>query len=114
MSEAFTQFEQRLSNLERKHKRLAKGYVARIDPNGLIRVAPKRHAGRTRARLLAGIILGFFVFKIMTLIIVGPVTYESRVEELRAGTIPEQISAWIMQADPLSEKIAKYIISFAR
>lgn len=114
MSEAFTQFEQRLNNLERKHKRLAKGYVASIGPNGLIRVSPKRSGGRTRTRLLAGILLGFFVFKIMTLIIVGPVTYESRVDELRAGTVPEQISAWIMQADPLSEKIAKYIISFAR
>ena len=102
MSEAFTQFEQRLSSLERKHRELAKGYVTKINPDGLIVVAPKYPKSTLRARLAVGLILGFFLFKCVTMILVGPATYESRLEVLREGTGSERIGAWIMQVDPIS------------
>lgn len=111
MSDTFMEFEARLSSLERKHKELAKGYVAQVNPDGLITVAPREKRGMQRLRVLSALFLGFILFKIVTLSIVGPAVYDNRLVELRVGTGPEQISAWIMQADPLSEAAAKYIRS---
>ena len=114
MSDAFANFEARLNNLERKHKELAKGYVAKINHDGLITIAPKESGGILRLRVLSALFLGFLLFKVITLVAVGPMTYDSRLAELREGTGPERISAWIMQADPLSEAAANYIISLTR
>jgi hypothetical protein len=106
MSDTFTQFEKRLESLERKHKELAQGYVARINPDGLITIEPKRQRGGTLVRLVAAAILGVIFFKVVTLAIVGSVVYQSRVDALATGTSFEQAAAWIMQADPLSQRIA--------
>lgn len=106
MSDAFAQFEQRLSALERKHRELANGYVTKINPDGLIVLAPKYPKGPMRTRLAVGLVLGFFLFKCVTMILVGPVTYENRLEMLREGTGPERFGAWIMQVDPLSGYVA--------
>ena len=113
MSDTFAEFEARLNNLERKHKELAKGYVAQINPDGLITIQPKQSRGIFGLRFIAALFLGFVLFKIITLAVVGPMTYDTRLEAMREGTGPERISAWIMQADPLSEAAAKYIISLA-
>ena len=109
MSDTFAQFEQRLNSLERKHRELAKGYVAKINPDGLIVIAPKASRARVRMRMLTVIILGFLVFKIATLVLVGSVTYDSRLEVMRNGTGAERFGAWIMQVDPISEKIVEII-----
>lgn len=114
MSDAFADFEARLNSLERKHKELANGYVAKINPDGLITIAPKEQRSILRLRVLSILFLGFILFKVITLVVVGPLTYDSRLDELREGTGPERISAWIMQADPLSEATANYIISAIR
>lgn len=106
MSDAFAQFEQRLSSLERKHRELAKGYVTKINPDGLIVVAPKHPKGPMRTRLAVGVILGFFLFKCVTMILVGPATYETRLDALREGTGPERFGAWLMQVDPISGYVA--------
>ena len=111
MSDTFAQFEERLNHLERKHRELARGYVAKIDPDGLITVEPKQRRGAIRLRVLSALFLGFLLFKVVMMITVGPETYDSRLDELRVGTGPEQISAWVMQADPLSAAVADYIIS---
>lgn len=106
MSDAFAQFEKRLESLERKHRELAAGYVAKINPDGLITVEPKPKRTGLTARLLAMIIIGIISFKVITLMLVGPVIYQSRVDALAAGTQFEKAAAWIMQADPLSQRVA--------
>lgn len=109
MSETFTQFEQRLNSLERKHKELANGYVAKINPDGLITIAPKDPRATLRTRLGIAIILGFLLFKTVTMALVGPVTYESRLDVLRDGTGPERFGAFIMQVDPITGPVAEYL-----
>ncbi len=106
MSDTFTQFEKRLESLERKHKELAAGYVARINPDGLITVEPKRQSNGMLVRLLATALLGLIGFKVITLSVVGPVVYQGRIDALMSGTSFEQAAAWIMQADPLSRHLA--------
>lgn len=111
MSDAFTQFEKRLESLERKHRELAKGYVAKINPDGLITVEPGTGRSVLKLRLFASLFLGLIVFKSVTLVMVGPMTYETRIESLAGGTLLERLSAWIMQADPVSTAIAKFVIA---
>ena len=110
MSEAFAQFEKRLDNLERKHRELAKGYVAKINPDGLITVQPKEKKTAMRLRLLLAIIVAFVLFKSVTLAIVGPLTYADRIAALAQGTTFEQACAWVMQADPISQFLSEYLI----
>ncbi|MGD9294942.1 MAG: hypothetical protein PVI41_08685 [Roseobacter sp.] len=111
MSDAMAQFEKRLESLERKHKELAAGYVARINPDGLITVEPRSRRTGLTARLLAMLVIGVVSFKVITLTLVGPVVYQSRVDALAVGTKFEQAAAWIMQADPLSQRVAQMLNS---
>lgn len=110
MSDAFAQFEKRLENLERKHRELAAGYVARINPDGLITIEPKSKRSGLTARLVALMLLGLVVFKIMVLALVTPVVYQERLDQLMAGTEFEKAAAWIMQIDPLTLRASEYLM----
>jgi hypothetical protein len=110
MSEAFTQFEKRLENLERKHRDLAKGYVAKINPDGLILVKPKPKRSGFKLRILTTLVVAVLLFKSFTLAMIGPLTYDSRIEALLQGTWLERACGWVMQADPLSMAIANFLI----
>ncbi len=105
MSDASAKFEERLASLERKHRELAEGYVAQINPNGLITIEPKAQRSSILLRLLVTIVIGLMAFKVITLSIVGQVVYQGRIDALANGTAIEQAVAWIMQADPLSERL---------
>lgn len=111
MSEAFTKFEERLQSLERKHQELAKGYVAKLNPDGLITVEPKLRGAGVKLKFIACVLLGGLLFKSTTLAIIGQATYESRVETLAAGTWLEQACAWIMKVDPLTSTVATFLNS---
>lgn len=111
MSDAFAQFEKRLDSLERKHRELAKGYVAKINPDGLITVEPKKGRTALRLRVLAAAIIGFVFFKAVTLAAVGPATYAGRIEALSLGTSFERACAWIMQVDPVTSQLAGLLLS---
>lgn len=111
MSDTFAQFEKRLENLERKHRELSKGYVARINPDGLISVEPRRKRSYLVARLVLLVTLGVIFFKAATLAIIGLSTYEERIASLAEGTWFEKACAWIMQVDPLTRNIAGYLNS---
>jgi hypothetical protein len=112
MSETFAQFEKRLASLERKHKELAAGYVAKINPDGLITVAPKQQSKGLIVRVLAAALLGVVAFKVFTLSIVGPIVYQGRVDALMSGTSFERATGWILQADPLSQRLATMLSGF--
>ena len=112
MSDTFAQFEKRLASLERRHKELAVGYVARINPDGLITVEPKPQSKGLVARVLAAAVLGVVAFKVITLSIVGPVVYQGRIDALMSGTAFERATGWIMQADPLSQRLAAMLSGF--
>jgi len=106
MSDTFAQFEKRLESLERRHKELAVGYVARINPDGLITVEPKPQSKSLVVRVLAAALLGVIAFKVITLSIVGPI------DALGSGTAFERATGWIMQADPLSQRLATMLSGF--
>ena len=106
MSEAFAQFEKRLDSLERKHRELASGYIAVINPDGLISIQPKEKRAGLALRLIAAMGIGYVLFKSVTLALVGQLTYNERIATLADGTGSERICAWLMQADPISTQLA--------
>lgn len=112
MSEAFTQFEKRLDSLERKHKELANGYVAKINPDGLITVEPKQQRGGRWTRFLLAVGAAVIMFKALALAFNGPAVYDTRVETLASGTAFEKACAWVMQADPVTVYVAGLINGF--
>jgi hypothetical protein len=109
MSDAFAQFEKRLDHLERKHRELAKGYVAKINPDGLITVEPKSKRTGFAIKLVLMVVVGLVFFKSITLAIIGPVTYDERIAALAEGNAFEQLCAWVMQSEPLSQAVAVFL-----
>ena len=111
MSDTYAQFETRCASLKRKHSELARGYVARLDGDGLITLVPARRRSNLTTRLLLGIAVGFMLFKSVTIALIGPLAYQERIDALDAGTGFEKAAAWLMQADPVASCIAGWIAS---
>lgn len=109
-------FQKRLALLGRKHATMAKGYVMRMRPDGLVVV----HLTRPNARRvfpLRGLIflaVGFCVFKALILASLGDATYDARIDKLAQGTIIEQSGAWLMHVDPVTDLVAGALKSIAR
>lgn len=112
MAYANVPFQERLKRINKNHKRLVRGAVTDIRPDGLMVIRPKRRVGRFFWKPAAGIIVGFFFFKSFLLAGLGPVTYASRVESLRQGTQLEAGAAWVMEIDPLSTYIADIMVPY--
>ncbi|MEM9639742.1 MAG: hypothetical protein AAGA94_18970, partial [Pseudomonadota bacterium] len=98
----YAQFEKRLAVLSTKHKKMARGYTAKIGPDGLITVEPKRARFPIRPRTIVFTVLGVLVFKSLMIVSTGLATYEGRIERLQAGTSFERGVAWVMQPDLVS------------
>ncbi|WP_282059782.1 hypothetical protein [Roseobacter litoralis] len=111
MSDTFTQFERRLDTLERKHRALANGYVAGVNPDGLITIAPKAERSGSMVRFGVAVAFGFVAFKAMAVAVIGPATYQGRIDTLASGNTFEKVCAWVMQADPVSQKVATFLLA---
>ncbi|KNG94777.1 hypothetical protein [Pseudaestuariivita atlantica] len=108
MANTFASFDKRLRQIDRKNRKLARGYRNKIMPNGLIQPkAVRRFHFPLKGFLL--LVAGFFIFKAFMLASVGPVTYEDRLAVLGEGTAVEQGGAWMMQVDPVTAYIARFM-----
>jgi len=103
------QFEQRVSNIGRKNRALARGYSTRVRPDGLIVARPRRRQVGLSLKSVILFVLAIFAFKGFLIADIGVKTYDERVDRLKTGTIVEQAGAWVMQIDPLSAGIAQQI-----
>ena len=102
-------FDQRLNLLARKHQALSRGYVARIQPSGLIVAQPRRRIARLPRRAVFLFLLAFIAFKVFLVANLGVQTYDDRLTRLQAGTFVEQGGAFVMQIDPLTMYLAKQV-----
>lgn len=108
------QFDQRLRRLSRKHQAMSRGYVARIQSDGLIVATPKRRSFSLPMRAIVLFVVGFIGFKAFLVATLGIQTYDERLARLNDGTIIEQAGAYAMQADPLTTYAAVQIRSVLR
>ena len=109
MAKKQLQFEERLKRLARKHRAESRGYVTRMQPDGLIIARPKRQTIQVPFRVVIFFLAAFIGFKAFLFAGVGPLTYEVRLAHLQAGTLMEKAGAYAMQADPLTVYVATQI-----
>lgn len=114
MGEHIGEFRSRLSRLERKYKGMSAGYDAKLRSDGLIVITPRRAKRRQFLMPVLIFVLGFMLFKGFLLMSLGPDSYDERVARLQEGTSVEQVGAFVMQADPVSEVIATQMGSVLR
>lgn len=79
MESALKSFERRQRAVAQKHRKLAQGYVTKINRNGVFEHRPIRRISPVRLRGLLLTILGFLVFK-------GVMARQSRLGELRRAS----------------------------
>ena len=107
----YVRFNKRLRDIERRHGKLASGYVRLEERNGLL-VPVERARLRRRGLPVRGLMLAlgtFLVFKGFLLAHLGAITYVDRVAQLERGNIVEQMGAWAMRADPITLWISEQI-----
>lgn len=109
----YARFNERLHEIESRHKGQSSGFVRLVERNGIL--APADQTRGRRALPVRGIVLSllaFLGFKGVLLAQLGAVTYVSRVAQLESGTIVEQMGAWAMRADPVTLFIADTVAKF--
>jgi hypothetical protein len=103
-------FEKRSRQIVRMHRKvIRRGGELNLGPDGLLTVRPKRGGTGIPFRGLFIIAALLFGAKAMMLVQDGAVGYGERVEKLAQGGMVEQAGAFVMQADPLTVKLAAYI-----
>ena len=107
MIDAQRDFQKREKSLRRKHIRMARGYVTKMDKSGVIIQKPDNKVGGFGLRLLVLLAMGLFVFKGFVLAGLGAEEYAARLTDLQSGETVQQVGAWLMQVDPVTGFIAE-------
>lgn len=104
-----TNFAARLREINKRHERLAAGYVRLEERDGLLVPVERRRIRRANGRPIYGMATALgalFLFKGFLLAYLGNGTYVQRLSDLTGGSQLEQVGGWIMAADPLTRWIA--------
>jgi hypothetical protein len=110
MSEAqYAEFGQRIRRIDRHHRKLAKGYVTSMNHDGLVIARPQRKSSGLPARALFLTLVTLLVFKGFLLAQLGADVYVERMGILESGTLIEQVGAYAMKPDPITQWIATQI-----
>lgn len=113
MANALRNFEKRASAIESRHRKLADGYVTKMDKDGVMRHAPIRRLRLFRPRMIVYALACFLGFKAFLLIQLGSEVYNERVVLLANGTTVERAGAYVMAVDPATQWIAQRLQSLS-
>lgn len=102
-------FEVRMSKINRRRQRLSKGYVMSVNHDGLIIAEPKARSSVIPWRGILFVLVGTLIVKGVMLAQIGPEGYEARIATLQAGNQVEQIGAYVLAADPITQWIAAQV-----
>lgn len=112
MDDGLRTFSKRHRSVQRKHRRLAQGYVTKLGTNGIIVHKPRRDfSGLLTAPALIAV-FSFFAFKVMLLANLGPEAYEAHLEALATGNGVEKAGAILMSIDPVTERLTELVALF--
>lgn len=105
-------FEVRMNKINRRHKRLSRGYVMSVNHDGLIIAQPKARQSWIPWRGILFVLVGTILVKAVMLAQVGTESYDARVTTLSAGNQLEKVGAYVLTADPATRWIAAQIAPF--
>ena len=93
-------FDERLSRIYEKHRRLTVGVTYTIGADGLVVPVPRRRfAPRFPFRSLLLVFVMGYAFKAMLFVGLGEGAYGTRLELLDDGSMVGQAAIWVMQPD---------------
>lgn len=104
-------FGKRVRRINKRHRKMARGFVPSVNHDGLIVARVRRSGPRFPWKGIALCFIAFFAFKGFLLVQLGQSTYNDRVGKLESGTMVEQAGAYVMSADPVTRWIAGQIRS---
>ena len=102
MESALRSFERRQRAVTQKHRKLARGYVTRLNRNGVIEHKPLRKVKLPRLGGLLIALMFFLVFKGAMLASLGVAHYGEHVALLRDGSLADKLGAWVLGVDPVT------------
>lgn len=102
-------FGKRVKRINKRHRKLANGYVPSVNHDGLIIARVRRTGPRFPWKGIALCFLAFFAFKGFVLSQLGETSFNARVDSLKSGTYIEQAGAYAMSADPVTVWVASQI-----
>ena len=109
MAQAHVPFDKRLKRIVRRHDKMSNGVVRTVNSDGLIVARPRLYKPRFPLKGLLIVLAIGFLLKGFLFAYLGEAAYADRVAGLQAGTTIEQVGAWVMQSDPVTEVIASGI-----
>ncbi len=117
MDAGYKEFDARLRSLDRKKAAIMDGARPELGENGVVELKPTHNYLRNIGRLLplrAVMIMATIgvAYKGFLLASLGAVTYSQKVSILNAGGGFDRIGAWLMQIDPVTEKISEVFVPF--
>lgn len=93
-------FDERLSRIYEKHRRLSVGVTYKVGADGLVVPIPRRRfAPRFPLRSLLLIFVMSYAFKAMLFVGLGEGAYGTRLALLQDGSMVGQAAVWVMQPD---------------
>ena len=111
MSFPIPNFDNRMRNIIRKHKRLDIGAVRRMGKDGLVTLQPKRRLPAFPIRALFLLALVAVIFKAFLMAQMGVQTYTAELAHLNVGSAAEKVGAWLLQPDAVSSMLASGMTS---
>ncbi len=108
------QFGQRLHNIDRNHRKLAKGYITSMNHDGLLVARPRPKEVRLTWRGVAYVVIIMMAFKVFLYAQIGAEAYQERVVALQNGSFAQQIGSYAMAADPITAALANAIGASAK
>lgn len=110
MESTLNSFQERQLAVEKKHARMAQGYVTKLDPaKGVMVQQPDSKSGGLAFRVFLSLVFAAFMFKGFVLAWLGQDKYLAELAKLEAGTGQDQIGAWLMQIDPITAQLGQFL-----
>lgn len=101
-------FDDRLRKINRRNRTLSRGFVLSVSNDGLIVARPETSRLRFPWRVLLFLLLAVIGFKTALYAVIGPEEYAERLARLSSGTAAEQMSAYVLHADPVTVWLAEF------
>jgi hypothetical protein len=102
-------FDERLRRIDRRHRTLSRGFVLSVSRDGLIVAKPESSRFRFPWRVMLFLLVAVMAFKIILHAYIGAEAYAERLARLSSGTVAEQMSAYMLHADPVTVWIANAV-----
>lgn len=99
VAKLYQEFDERLARIDQSRARLARGYKAVVDKDGLVVLRATRPRTQMPLRGLLYVLMAGVGFKALVLGSIGPEAYAERVADLQQGTALERAAASVLVPD---------------